>query len=170
MKPFPKLALALAAPLLLAFCGESAPHHDAMHGEGDHHSMHNDQAGQTVVRKADGVQAAFDLMDRDAHAKMMQRMGMSMEGRMHESPEHRHAMITLMDLESNSVIRDAKQVQVKVRSPNGMQKSGSHEMSGGSMHHYGVDFEPQGAGTYTVNIAFEYDGKPREFSADFKLP
>ncbi len=133
----------------------------------DGHEGHAMPATTKVV-KADGVQAAFDLMTADEHEKMIEMMQVDME----QTPgtDH-HVSVTLMDLETKKVITDAQSVKISVTGPNGsvLAEGSGHVMEGGGMYHHGLDFVKGGAGEYVVKIEFVRDGEEFVRSTKFTM-
>ncbi|MCR9145530.1 MAG: hypothetical protein NXI24_25040 [bacterium] len=168
--------LAVSAALGLACGGSSDDHHDG--GEmGDHHAggmmeghdpgMHSGR-NTTQIVKRDGVQVAFDLMTADGHANMAKMMKIDMQD-MHDTDHH--VSLTLMNLETKKVIKDAQDLKITVTGPDGQVLAGGkgHVMAGGGMHHHGIGFSMQGPGNYKVKAEFSHGGKQHMHEAEFDM-
>ena len=156
-KLYTGLLLAMLGLASLLACGK-----DTESGH-DHQSMQN----RTRMVKLDGVQVAFDLMSMDSHKQMMQMM--KLETMQHADKNH-HLSITLMSLETRKPIGDAQDIRISITLPDGQTVSGpAQTMSGGGMHHYGLDFDLAGTGTYQASVAFKHKGQSLQAKTSFEI-
>lgn len=164
-KPIQIATLAAMSFAFLSLCGggseESTAQSDG--GAGHEHHMQN----ITKVVKQDGVQVAFDVMTADSHAKMTKQMGIDHQ---HTPGTDHHLSVTLMDLEQSAVIQDAQVQAITVIGPDGAKTSDAGAvLTGGGMHHHGLDFKMSGAGEYTARIKFIWRSEAYSFETEFEM-
>lgn len=152
-------------------CNDPGPGEDhdmsEHHGEGHHNDDGHHMKNITKIVKADGIQAAFDVMTAANHTQMVKTMGISHE---HKAGTDHHLSITLMDLENKKVIKDAKIKTITVTGPDGQATNDVGDvMSGGGMHHHGLDFAMRGDGTYQAMIEFIWRGKSYTHETKFDM-
>ena len=173
-RPFQIIAI-LATGLAFAVACSDGPsdgdHHDSdmseHHGEGRHNNDGHQMRNITKVVKANGVQAAFDVMTEEKHMQMSEMMNVNHE---QKAGTDYHLSITLMDLANNAVIKDAKIKAITVTGPDGKTTSDvGHVMSGSGMHHHGLDFGMHGTGSYRAKVEFTWQGKTFEHSTEFEI-
>ncbi len=112
----------------------------------------------------DGYKVTLDIMDMSMHASMQKSKGNPAPGEMDHAKSHA-IMVTVQDTASKEIISDAK-VTYTLIGPSGAKETGNLDWSG---DHYGRGFNPQGKGSYQVQVMIESGGMNREAKFSYKL-
>lgn len=165
-----KMRIAIFAGIfVLSMAGAAMAQHG--HGGGSSNSGgqmggHSMSMGNRPVQSVtvDGYKVTLDIMDMSMHASMQKSKGNPTPGEMDHAKSHA-IMVTIQDTASKEIITDAK-VTYTLIAPSGAKEMGNLDWSG---DHYGRGFNPQGKGSYQLQVMIEGGGMNREAKFSYKL-
>lgn len=162
------ISLLIGAAIWISTCGNGSQDHSMHQKEMDSSMHHETMNRETRILELAGAKVTVDWMSMGQHHKMMDMMKMKGHDE-HMKDSDRHLMLTVLDKESNELLREAE-VTIKVFGPEGQELQVSHaQMSNEKMHHDGFSFATSGKGQYRAEITVKNGDRKGSEEVSFEL-